>query len=202
MALFIDILTIQLIAMAVSFLTLAYGLIKTLLVHSTVQDYRNAIRPQYMPQLLLGLLMTVSGFYGMFVWPLPSSYNILFYDLYPVLGLGIIGIALSVKNEYKLEHLGFMGLLFGLVTIYYGVESYVHNMTNEPPALLALYALTGLAAVFFYPVSLFLDNGRLSKTWLVIDAALLIMAGLVAGYIGLEAVTEHLVAFSKWTPFV
>ena len=150
-ALFVNILSIELIAMAVSFLTLAYGLIKTSLVHSTVQDYRNAVRPQYVPQLLLGLLMAVSGFYGMLVWPLPSSCNILFYDLYSVLGLGIIGIALSVKNEYKLEHLGFMSLLFGFVTIYYGVEGYLHNMTNEPLALLALYALTGLAAVFFYP---------------------------------------------------
>ncbi|MBB5252287.1 DUF981 family protein [Sulfurisphaera ohwakuensis] len=202
MALFIDILTIQLITMGIGFLTFAYGLIKTFLVHSTVQDYRNAIKPQYMPLLLLGLFMSITGFYGMLLWPLPSSYNILFYDLYPVLGLGIIGIALSIKNEYKLEHLGFMALLFGLVTIYYGVQGYLHNMTLEPTALLALYTLTGLASIFFYPVAIFLDNGKWNKIWLIVDAVLLILAGLLAGYIGIEAVGEHLVAFSKWTPFI
>ena len=192
MALFIDILTIQLITMGIGFLTFAYGLIKTFLVHSTVQDYRNAIKPQYMPLLLLGLVMSITGFYGMLVWPLPSSYNILFYDLYPVLGLGIIGIALSIKNEYKLEHLGFMALLFGLVTIYYGVQGYLHNMTLEPTALLGLYTLTGLASIFFYPVAIFLDNGKWSKIWLIVDAVLLILAGLLAGYIGIAVSYTHL----------
>ena len=59
----LDILAIQLMMMAVGFLTLAYGLFKTSLVHSTVQDFRNAIRPQYVQQLPLGLLMAFSSFY-------------------------------------------------------------------------------------------------------------------------------------------
>ncbi|MEM3972528.1 MAG: DUF981 domain-containing protein [Saccharolobus sp.] len=202
MAGFVDILTIQLIAMGIIFITFAYGLIKAFRVHSTVQDYRNALKPQYMPLLTIGLLMTITGFYGMLVWPLPSSYNILFYDLYAVLGLGIIGIALSIKNEYKLEHLGFMALLFGLVTIYYGVQGFLHNMTEEPSALLGLYTLTGLSSIFFYPVSIFLDNGKWGKVWLIIDAILLILAGLLAGYIGIAAVGDHLSAFAKWSPFV
>ncbi|QXJ27474.1 Uncharacterized protein J5U23_00341 [Saccharolobus shibatae B12] len=202
MALFVDPLTSQLIAMAVSFLVLAYALFKTYRVHSTVVDYRNAMKSAYMPLLALGTFMTITGIYGLLVWPLISSYNILFYDLYPILGIGLMSIAVSIKNEYKLEVLGFMGLLYGLVTIYYGVTGYLQNMTLEPIALLALYALTGLSSIFFYPVAVFLDNAKVSKAFLIIDAVLLILAALVAGYIGLEAVPSHLTGFAKWTPFV
>ncbi|BDB99105.1 DUF981 family protein [Saccharolobus caldissimus] len=200
MALFVDILTNQLIVMAIAFITLAYGLIKTYRVHSTVMDYRNSMKAQYIPLLTLGGLMAITGLYGLITWPLPGSYNILFYDLYPVLGLGLIGIAVSIKNDYKLEHLGFMAILFGLVTIYYGVIGFIHHMTLEPAALLALYALTGLASIFFYPVSLFLDSAKYGKIFLIIDAILLILAGIVAAYIGIVAVPEHLVGFSKWVP--
>ncbi|WP_323437698.1 hypothetical protein [Saccharolobus islandicus] len=34
------------------------------------------------------------------------------------------------------------------------------------------------------------------------DAILLILAALIAGYIGLEVVPSHLVGFDKWTPFL
>jgi putative membrane protein len=200
LVLFVDILTSQLEAMAVAFLVLAYGLVKTYRVHSTVSDYRNALQSIYVPALLLGAFITLTGIYGLIVWPLISSYNILFYDLYPILGIGIIGIAISVKYNYKLEVLGFMALLYGLVTIYYGVVGFQHSMTSEPIALLALYGLTGLSSVFFYPVSLFIDYGKYGKIFLILDAILLILAGLLAGYIGLEAVPEHLVSFSKWVP--
>ncbi|ADX83500.1 DUF981 family protein [Saccharolobus islandicus] len=142
MALFIDPLTSQLIAMAVSFFVLAYSLIKTFRVHSTVVDYRNAMKSTYVPLLALGGFMAITGIYGLLVWPLISSYNILFYDLYPILGIGLISIVVSIKNDYKLEILGFMGLLYGLVTIYYVIAGYLHSMTLEPLALLALYALT------------------------------------------------------------
>ncbi|WP_016730998.1 DUF981 family protein [Saccharolobus islandicus] len=74
MALFIDPLTSQLIAMAVSFFVLAYSLIKTFRVHSTVVDYRNAMKSTYVPLLALGGFMAITGIYGLLVWPLISSY--------------------------------------------------------------------------------------------------------------------------------
>ncbi|TRM86275.1 hypothetical protein DJ526_10010, partial [Sulfolobus sp. A20-N-G8] len=57
MALFVDILTSQLEAMGIAFLVLAYGLIKTYRVHSTVSDYRNALQSIYVPSLLLGVFI-------------------------------------------------------------------------------------------------------------------------------------------------
>ncbi|QKR00709.1 DUF981 family protein [Metallosphaera tengchongensis] len=200
MTLFVDVLTNQLIVMSVVFLALAYGLLRMYRVHSTAMDYRNALQVVYVPLLLFGSLIALTGIYGLLVWPLVSSYNILFYDLYPVLGIGIVGIAVAVKYGYKLEGLGFTSLLFGLVTIYYGVQGYLHNMTNEPLALLGLYSLVGLSSIFFYPVTQILDNGKGWRIFLVIDAVLLILAALLAGYIGLLAVPEHLVGFSKWVP--
>ncbi|WP_338599196.1 DUF981 family protein [Sulfolobus tengchongensis] len=202
MALFIDTLTSQLVAMAVAFLVMAYALIRTYRVHSTVTDFRNAIKSAYVPLLTLGTFMAITGLYGLLLWPLPGSYNILFYDLYPILGIGLIGIAVSIKNDYKLEIMGFMALLYGLVTIYYGAVGYLNNMTLEPIALLILYTLTGLSSIFFYPVAIFLDNARAGKVFLILDAILLILSALVAGYIALEAVPSHLVGFSKWTPLL
>jgi len=93
MALFVDQLTGQLVAMAVGFITLAYGLLRTFTVHSELIKYKQAIEAQYLPLLLIGLYMSITGFFGLLVWPLPGSYNILFYDLYPFLGLGLIMIA-------------------------------------------------------------------------------------------------------------
>ena len=203
MPLFIDQLSGQLIAMFVVFLTFAYGLIKTFTTHSELSQYKQAIKAQYLPLLVIGTYMSVTGFYGLLFWPLPGSYNILFYDLYPLLGLGLIMIALGIKNDYKLEHLGFLGILYGLITIYYGAMGYSHHMTLEPAALLALYVLTGLSAIFFYPVSMFIDNDNPKlKVFLILDAILLILAGIVAGYIGFNAVPEHLSAFSKWAPII
>jgi len=202
-ALFVDQLTGQLIAMAAGFITIAYGLLRTFAIHSELTKYKQAIEAQYLPLLVIGIYISVTGFFGLLVWPLPGSYNILFYDLYPLLGLGLIMIALGVKNGYKLEHLGFLGILLGIVTMYYGAEGYLKNMTQEPAALLALYVLTGLSSIFFYPVSMFIDNGNPKiKIFLLIDAILLILAGVVAGYIGLAAVPDHLSAFSKWAPFL
>jgi len=87
--------------------------------------------------------------------------------------------------------------------MYYGAVGYLHHMTLEPVALLALYVFTGLSAIFFYPVSMFIDSGNPKlKIFLLIDAILLILAGIVAGYIGLAAVPDHLSAFSKWVPFI
>jgi len=202
MVLFIDPLTSQLVAMGAGFITLAYGLLRTFTIKSELSKYKQAIRSQYLPLLAIGIYISITGFYGLMFWPLPGSYNILFYDLYPLLGLGLIMIALAIKNDYKLEHLGFLGILLGAVTIYYGVSGYLAHMTLEPELLLALYALTGLAAIIFYPVSMFIDNGNPKlKIFLLIDAIILILAGAVAGYIGLAAVPQHLSIFSKWVPW-
>ena len=189
--------------MAAGFITFAYGLLRTFTIHRELTKYKQAIGAQYLPLLAIGIYISVTGFYGLTTWPLPGSYNIPFYDLYPSLGLGLIMIALGVKNGYKLEYLGFLGILLGIVTMYYGTIGYLKNMTEEPAALLALYVLTGSSSIFFYPVSMFIDNGNPKlKIFLLIDAILLILAGIVAGYIGLVAVPDHLSAFSKWVPFI
>ncbi|AAY79717.1 DUF981 family protein [Sulfolobus acidocaldarius] len=203
MALFIDPLTSQLIVLASSFLVLAYGFIKTYFtVHSSIQEYRESLRSLYMPLLVMGSFMAITGLYGLLVWPLPGSYNILFYDLYPILGLGLMGIAFSLKNNYKLELFGFLALILGLVTIYYGVQGYFKGLTTEPIALLGLYTLVGLASFFFYPVSIFVDNASKGKIFLIIDSVFLILSALLAGYIALEAVPAHLSGFAHWTPFL
>jgi putative membrane protein len=202
MALFIDFLTAQLFAMTAVFLTLAYGFLKAFRIKSTVQEYRNSLKPLYIPLYVMGVFITVSGLFGMLLWPLPGSYNILFYDLYPVLGLGLIGIAVSFKNEYKLEYLGVLGIIWGFITIWYGISGFMNNMTLEPIMLLLLYLFTGLGSIIFYPISMMLDTGKGIRVIFLIEAVILIIAGVIAAIIAGMAIPQHLVIFSKWSPIL
>jgi len=99
---------------------IAYALLKLMRLQSVQGDVLAELKSLYSPLLLLGIYIAVTGVFGNLLWPLPGSYNILFYDLYPLLGIGLIAIAISIKNRTKLEYIGFLALLLGLVTIYYG----------------------------------------------------------------------------------
>lgn len=202
MALFIDPLTAQLFAMSGVFILIGYIFLRLMRLHTTYEEILNELRPAYIPLLLIGIYIAVTGIFGNLLWPLPGSYNILFYDLYPMLGLGLIAIALSIRNGYRLEYIGFLALVLGLVTIYYGAVGYMNNMTKEPLALFLLYGGSGLSSVLFYFVSYQLDRGKISKGLIALEAVLLILTGILAAYISANSVPQHLKTFAQWSPIL
>lgn len=138
---------------------------------------------------------------GQFVWPLPGSYNILFYDPLVSFGIILLAFAFSVRYDAKLEYAGFLGLMVGLMTIGYGFVGYNLGLTQEPVALLLMYFLYGIAGIFAYPVSLIADrlpgvkNKNVWRGWhvtLSIFWILVVLASLLSAFVAISALSSHL----------
>ncbi|MFP3268646.1 MAG: DUF981 family protein [Desulfurococcales archaeon] len=202
MALFVDLLTAQLFSMAAAFILTGYSLAKLWVTKNSHEEAINKLKPFSIPALILGAYITITGLYGSMLWPLPGSYNLLFYDLYPLLGLGLIGIAMTIRSGYKLEYMGFLALILGLITAYYGYMGYANNLTKEPFALFLLYGGAGLSSILFYPISYQIDRGKINRILLIVEVALLVLTGLLATYIAAGAIPSHLKMFANWAPFI
>ncbi|MEM3186494.1 MAG: DUF981 family protein [Conexivisphaerales archaeon] len=232
MALFIDILAIQLFVLGVAGITLGYFLVKIFMRSRRGESIEREYQVMWPLLLGIGIYSFVTGLWGQLVWPLPGSYNILFYDLYAMFGLILTVFAALMRSNFRLEYAGFFSLLFGAITMYYGASGFNANMTSEPAALLGLYLLWGLAGILTYPFALYADRirakalevaataqapqlippmthatGAVGKTasisyswWLWIPVIVFLAAGLLALYIGINALPGHLVAFSHWAP--
>src|ERR1700729_1209085 len=76
------------------------------------------------PLGIIGAYMVVMALWGQSTWPLPGSYNILFYD--PLLAFGIVTLSfsLAIKAKVRLEYVGFLALMVGVMVIAYGIEGY------------------------------------------------------------------------------
>lgn len=200
---FIDNLAYSLFMISIAGLMLLYTMI------SMYRSYRKGgrefstyLRSASIPLAILGGYMIITGLWGQFTWPLPNSYNILFYDPLVSFGIVLISFSLAIKYNVRLEYPGFLALLFGIMLILYGYEGYTIGLTKEPIALLGLYILYGTVGILAYPVSLIADRspGRKKNPWigwtliLLVFLAILILASVLAAYIGYAAIGGHLLS--------
>ena len=131
---------------------------------------------------------------------LPGSYNILFYDMMVAFGIVLTSFSASIKFKAKLEYVGFVSLMVGLIAIVYGIEGYGLGLTQAPLALLAMYFFYGAAGVLGYPVSLIVDRlpGLQKNVWLGWEVLLilfwlaLLAASILAAVVGAVAIPAHL----------
>ncbi|MEM1859812.1 MAG: DUF981 family protein, partial [Metallosphaera sp.] len=142
--------------------------------------------------------------WGEFTWTLPGSYNILFYDVYLLMGIIILSYSIAVYMEKRLQTTGIFALFVGLITIYYGVVGYRLGLTEEPLALLGLYVAYGIAGILGYPVTVILDRLRSQAVenkdppigaWIVVFVLFwlaVIVAGILGAVIGIETIPAHL----------
>lgn len=196
---FIDILAMQLFVLGFSGLILAYMTIKTVWCSKDGKDGWRVMQSGKIPLALLGIVVLVTSLFGQFAWPLPGSYNILFYDVYLMFGVFLIGAAWIIHSKLRLEYLGFFALLIGAMTVFYGYSGYKLGMTSSPIALLGLYTLFGVAGILGYPVTLMFDRMQDKKKsglgWILVFALFalaLVLGSLLAVYIGVSAVPAHL----------
>jgi putative membrane protein len=165
-------------------------------------DYAARLEGAKAPLILIGLYMMVMGMWGQLAWPLPGSYNILFYDPLVSFGMIVLALALSIHFRIRFEYVGFFGLLIGIMTIIYGVQGYNIGLTEEPIALLALYGLFGTAGIFSYPVALLMQRlpGLQKNPWVgwtlcvAIFVIAMLGASLLAAYVAMSAIPSHLVS--------
>ena len=200
---FIDNLAYSLFAISVAGFLLLYTFASMYLAYrKRSKDYSTYLKGGSIPLAIVGAYLVVMGLWGQFVWPLPGSYNILFYDPFVSFGLIMLAFAAAARTGGKMEYAGFMALLFGVMVIIYGIQGYGIGLTQEPIALLAMYFFYGVAAIFAFPVSLIADRmpglkPGFWKGWYVmlgIFFVSLLIASLLAGYIGALAIPAHLLS--------
>ncbi|MCL4341303.1 MAG: DUF981 family protein [Candidatus Thermoplasmatota archaeon] len=165
------------------------------------KNIEEIMKPGVMPLGILGGIIVIMGVYGEMTWPLPGSYNILFYDPYLILGLIILMMAVALGLKQKLQYTGIIALFAGAIAIYYGANAYLDKMTSSPIAMLGLYIAFGLTGMFTYPTTLIYDmlpgKGKVSKGWTVILVLFwigLIVSAVLAAVTAIEAVPQHLLS--------
>ncbi len=157
---FVDTLAFQLFSLAfVSGLLFYSGLVGyvTYLRFGPHRTFEH-LKAQVVPLAGLGVIITAIGLWGEIAWPLPGSYNILFFDPYVLLGIVLLGFAASVVFRWRTQYVGLLAAMVGLLSIYYGAEAYNLGLTKEPLAMFLLYFAMGGTAVFTFPVTLWLDR--------------------------------------------
>ena len=197
---FVDFLGAQLFALAFAGSIILYMALQGYLLIRKGKSPDEFVKAGAVPLIAIGLYMFISGIFGQLAWPLPGSYNVLFYELYPFAGLLFMSIGVALYRRMKLQYVGFFAFLAGIMSIAYGATGYSLGLTKEPLALLGLYVFFGVAGLLGWPASVLLERAsaaRRSK-----GAALpvlfwafwiLLLAGtFISFYIGLSAMAGHL----------
>lgn len=200
---FIDNLAYSLFSLSVAGFLVIYLVLSVYMAYrKNKKDYNERMNGVFAPLLVVSVYMIISAAYGQFAWPLPGSYNILFYDPLASFGLLLLALAITLRYKYRLRYVGFLGLLFGAMTIFYGYQGYLIGLTKSPIALLGMYGFYGLAGIFAYPVSIMMERITMSKNkpgalltiCLVIFLLAMLAAVLLSAYIAIEAVPAHLLS--------
>jgi len=157
---FVDPLALQLFTLAFVAVQLFYsGVVgyMTYVRHGRRQTLEH-LRAQVVPLAGIGAIVFAIGLWGEFVWPLPGSYNILFFDPYLLLGVILIAFAVSVALRIRTQYVGLMAGMTGALSIYYGIHAYQLNLTSEPLFMLFLYIALGGTAVLTFPLTIAIDR--------------------------------------------
>ncbi|MCL4388138.1 DUF981 family protein, partial [Candidatus Marsarchaeota archaeon] len=85
-----------------------------------VKGIKESMRPGAVPLGLLGIIMLILGLFGEMTWPLPGSYNTLFYDPFVLISITITGISIALWFRQNMQYVGIFALFSGLLAIYYG----------------------------------------------------------------------------------
>ena len=163
-------------------------------------DIYSIISGGILPLGAVGIYLFIISLWGQFTWPLPGSYNILFFDPLMSLSIVLIGFAWSVRSRIKIHYVGLFSLLVGLMTIDYGITGYMIGLTQSPLAFMGLFVTFGIVGVLAFPVSLIMDNqpGKTSaypKLWfslVLLFWIFLILATVIAFLVAGLSLYPHL----------
>ncbi|MGC9190787.1 MAG: DUF981 family protein [Candidatus Micrarchaeia archaeon] len=185
---FVDPLTIMLVAVAASAGLIAMYLVKA--ARGSKSFIELAV-----PSMVIGAFDFVSGFFMSFGWPFPgpmSAYNMLFGD--PMLFLGLIMVAggYMLYKGIDIKVLSYFGFLLG---IYLFVESYamvafkLESGQYFLPAF-SFYLLSALVA-FLSPL-MYMNPKKGGKSVYYFMTLLLVLVAFLALFIGSAGIYGHL----------
>ncbi|MGC8694145.1 MAG: DUF981 family protein [Candidatus Micrarchaeia archaeon] len=183
---FVDPLTIMLVAVAASASLIAVYFVKA----AKGKRVDNLIVPGF----VMGFFDFISGFFMSFLWPFPgalSAYNMLFGDPMLFLGLIMMSAAVMYYKKMDIKILSMFGLFIG---IYMLVETYAIAALSLEKGIdflpsFGFYLFSSLAAIFSPLVYV---NSKENKYAYYFLACLFIIAALLALFIGANGIYEHL----------
>ncbi|MGD0728778.1 MAG: DUF981 family protein [Candidatus Micrarchaeaceae archaeon] len=199
---FIDNLAYSLFAISFAGFLILYTIISIYLAYRKKQkDFSSYLKSAIVPLAFIGIYMLLMGLWGQFTWPLPGSYNTLFYDPLISFGILLLTFSISIKYNVKLQYVGFLGLMVGIMVIGYGITGYQIGLTAAPVALLLMYLFYGFAGIFSYPTALIADRlpGFKKNFWkgwhlmLILFLAFILLASCISAFVGAAALTQHLI---------
>lgn len=157
---FIDELTFVMITLILVAATVGYIVVAELLAYrrSGPKGLGTALRETAVPMVAVGIVILIIGFWGMFTWPLPGAYNILFFDIYTLFGLIVLGFGLSVYLGFRLQYVGVLSIVSGGIVIAYGARAYQLHLTSTPWAMFLMYLGWGVTAILAFPVAIIADG--------------------------------------------
>ena len=199
----------------IAYVLFAIGFVGVLTLYMTISvfyNYRKNLKKKenidiygiisggILPLGAVGIYLFIISLIGQITWPLPGSYNILFFDPLMSLSIVLIGFAWSVSSRIKIHYVGLFSLLVGLMTIDYGITGYMIGLTQSPLAFMGLFVTFGIVGVLAFPVSLIMDNqpGKTSshpKLWFSLVALFwifLILATVIAFLVAGLSLYPHL----------
>ncbi|AAL64257.1 conserved hypothetical protein [Pyrobaculum aerophilum str. IM2] len=144
----------------------------------------------------LGVYILATGVWATAVWPLPGPYNILFSDSWPLLGVVLISLGLSswFNAFHKVLTYFYAGL--SLPIFVYGVAIGYFYLTRQPEIAAAMFILIGLSGLLSPLLAL-----KRSKATAYLIIAMLIIAAVIALFIGISATFSHIPRWARWSPW-
>jgi putative membrane protein len=143
-----------------------------------------------------GFIAVATGLDMIFTWPLPSSYNIAFGELYFMFGVLIFTFGLAQIRGWDLLSLSIFAMFGGLASVVVGIRIVQRGMTDSPPLSACGFVITGLAGLLSLPVY----AARNRRTLRVVLIVLLVAAAGIWAFMGFGAYWKHLQSFSQWKP--
>ncbi|MCL4381215.1 MAG: DUF981 family protein [Candidatus Marsarchaeota archaeon] len=192
---FIDNLAFELFVLFFSAALLLYVIITAYFKFSKAKKEFEGIKDGMIPVFIVGFFIFANALAEELMWSLPGSYNILFYDPFMMFGILLMSLSIAIFFGKKINSIGFLSLLFGVIIILYGIFGYNLNMTKAPQMLLGLYGFFGLAGIFAYPATLVYDFNKRSSPYLFAFALFIIflaLAGVAALALGAISLPAHL----------
>ena len=196
----VDFLGSQLFALGFAGLLVLYMAAQSYVLFRRGKKAGSIVSSGAIPLIAVGAYMFISGMFGQLAWPLPGSYNVLFYDLYPLVGALFIAIGVSAYKKFSMQYTGLLSLLTGIMAILYGINGYLLGLTKEPLAMLALYASFGIAGMLGWPVSIIADRNEMGARnkgsgWvmlIILFCVILFLASILSLYIGVSAIYQDI----------
>ncbi len=200
---FIDDLALELLALSLAALMIFYMTLSIYLGYrrNGDKDMEGHLKPGMAPLAVLGFVILGMGLFGEFTWVLPGAFNILYYDMFTLVGIVIIAFAFTIRMGYKMQYVGLFAAYSGIIAIFYGWRAYTLNIIGSTTIeLFLLYVAFGAVGILSYPVTLIVDRvpAKGNPKWvgwtviLVLFWIAVLGAILASGFIGFGAVYQHL----------